>query len=46
MNTYQASDAEAVRRHAHRVDMPADVVLDVADTVVIRPDPVSEPAAS
>jgi thiamine biosynthesis protein ThiC len=42
---YQASDHEAVRKHAHRVGMPADVILDVADTVVIRPDPVSEPAA-
>jgi Protein of unknown function (DUF4242) len=43
---YQAADAEAVRKHAHRVGMPADVILDVADTVVIRPDPVAEPAAS
>jgi hypothetical protein len=42
---YQASDPEAVRKHAHRVGMPADVILDVVDTVVIRPDPVSEPAA-
>lgn len=41
---YQASDDEAVRRHAQRVDMPADEVLEVADTVVIRPDP--EPAAN
>jgi Protein of unknown function (DUF4242) len=43
---YQATDAEAVRKHAYRVGMPADVILDVADTVVIRPDPVAEPAAS
>jgi Protein of unknown function (DUF4242) len=43
---YQASDTEAVRRHALRVGMPADEILDVADTVVIRPDPVPEPAAS
>jgi thiamine biosynthesis protein ThiC len=42
---YQATDHEAVRKHAHRVGMPADVILDVADTVVIRPDPVSAPAA-
>lgn len=40
---YQATDEEAVRRHAQRVDMPADEVLEVADTVVIRPDP--EPSA-
>lgn len=43
---YQASGPEAVRRHAHRVGMPADVILDVADTVIIRPDPAREPAAS
>jgi len=36
---YQASDAEAVRKHAHRVDMPADEILEVADMVVVRPDP-------
>ncbi len=42
---YQASDPEAVRRHAHRVGMPADEIFDVVDTVVIRPDPVNEPAA-
>jgi hypothetical protein len=42
---YQASDPDAVRKHAQRVGMPADVILDVVDTVVIRPDPVSEPAA-
>jgi len=43
---YQASSPEAVRRHAHRVGMPADEILDIADTVVIRPDPVKEPAAA
>jgi Protein of unknown function (DUF4242) len=43
---YQATGPEAIREHAHRVGMPADVILDVADTVVIRPDPVEEPAAS
>jgi Protein of unknown function (DUF4242) len=43
---YQASDAEAVRRHAQRVDMPADEVLEVADTVVIRPDPEPEVAGA
>jgi hypothetical protein len=43
---YQASGDEAVRRHAQRVDMPADEILEVADTVVIRPDPEPEPAAN
>ncbi len=43
---YQASGPDAIRKHAQRVEMPADEIWDVADTVVIRPDPVSEPAAS
>lgn len=41
---YQASGIDAVRKHATRVDMPADEILEVADTVIIRPDP--EPQAS
>ena len=36
---YQATDIESVREHAKRVDMPADEVLEVADTVIVRPDP-------
>ena len=36
---YEASDPEAVRRHAAAVGMPADEVLPVADTVIVRPDP-------
>ena len=43
---YQASSPEAIREHAHRVGMPADDILDVADTLIIRPDPAPEPAAS
>ena len=42
---YQASSPEAVRDHAGRVDMPADEILEVADTVIIRPDPAPEPAS-
>jgi hypothetical protein len=42
---YQASNPEAVRQHAQRVGMPADEVLDVFATVVIRPDPVEEPVS-
>ena len=38
----QATDDDAIRRHAHRVGMPADEILDIADTVVIRPDPAKE----
>src|SRR3954453_18054187 len=43
---YQATSPEAVREHASRVDMPADEILEVADTVVIRPDPQPEAASS
>ncbi len=41
---YEASDADAVRRHADEVGMPADEVLPIADTVIVRPDP--QPAAA
>jgi hypothetical protein len=43
---YQATSPEAIRRHAQRVGMPADEIHDVADTVVIRPDPVAEVATA
>lgn len=41
---YEAADADAVRRHAEEVGMPADEVLPIADTVIVRPDP--QPAAA
>ena len=41
---YQATSAEALEEHAKRVNMPADEITMVADTVVVRPDP--EPAAT
>jgi thiamine biosynthesis protein ThiC len=43
---YQATDPEAIRRHAHRVGMPADQIWDVGDLVVIRPDPAEESTGS
>jgi hypothetical protein len=42
---YQAVTPEAIRKHATRVGMPADEIWAVADTVVIRPDPVKEAVA-
>ena len=36
---YQASSPEAIREHAQRADLPADEIIPVADTVVVRPDP-------
>ena len=37
---YQASSPEAIRRHAERADLPVDDIVPVADTVLVRPDPV------
>jgi hypothetical protein len=42
---YQATSPEAIRDHAGRVGNPADEIWEVADTVVIRPDPVPEAIA-
>ena len=41
---YEASSPEKIREHAFRSDMPATEIFEVADTVVVRPDPV--PAAA
>ena len=43
---YQATSPQAIRDHAERVGMPADEIWPVADTVVIRPDPVAEATAA
>jgi hypothetical protein len=36
---YQATSPEAIRRHASLADLPADEIVRVADTVLVRPDP-------
>jgi hypothetical protein len=36
---YQATDPESVREHARRAGMPADAITEIADTVIVRPDP-------
>jgi thiamine biosynthesis protein ThiC len=41
---YQATSPEAIREHARRADLPADEIIPVADTVLVRPDP--EPASA
>ncbi len=41
---YEADSPEAIRADAAKVGMPADEITPVADTVVLRPDPV--PVAS
>ena len=37
---YQASSVEKIREHAARAGIPATEILAVADTVIVRPDPV------
>ena len=37
---YQASSPEAIRAHAAAADLPVDEIVRVADTVVVRPDPL------
>ncbi|MDX6676156.1 MAG: hypothetical protein QOE31_208 [Solirubrobacteraceae bacterium] len=41
---YQASSIEAVRDHAERADLPADEIIPIADTVVVRADPAAAAA--
>jgi hypothetical protein len=41
---YEASSPEKIREHASRSDMPATEIFEVAETVVIRPDPVAAAA--
>lgn len=36
---YQASSPEKIQEHANRADLPADEIIKVADTVIVRPDP-------
>lgn len=36
---YQASSPEAIRDHAARAGLPVDEIVEVADTVIVRPDP-------
>jgi len=38
---YEATSPEAIRRHAGNTGMSADEITKVADTVVVREDPVT-----
>jgi thiamine biosynthesis protein ThiC len=37
---YEASSPEKIREHASRAGLPAEEIVEVMDTVVVRPDPV------
>ncbi len=41
---YQATSPEAIRKHASLADLPVDEIIEVVDTVIVRPDP--QPAAA
>jgi hypothetical protein len=36
---YQATSPEKIREHAGIADLPVDEIIQIADTVVVRPDP-------
>ena len=36
---YQASSADAIRKHAAAADLPVTEIVPIADTVIARPDP-------
>ncbi len=36
---YEADSPEAIEAHARAADLPADEIVKIADTVVVRPDP-------
>jgi hypothetical protein len=41
---YEADSPQAIRDHAAAADLPVDEIIEIADTVVVRPDPA--PAAA
>jgi hypothetical protein len=41
---YEAEDPEAIRKHAEDSGLPCDEVIEIATTVVVRPDPVAATA--
>ncbi len=41
---YEAASPEAIEEHAAAADLPVDEIVKVADTVIVRPDPVAAQA--
>ena len=37
---YEASSPDAIRKHAEAAGLPVDEIIPIADTVLVRPDPV------
>jgi hypothetical protein len=38
---YEGDSPETIRAHAETAGLPADEIIPIADTVVVRPDPVA-----
>ena len=38
---YEAESPEAIREHARCAELPVDEIIAIADTVIVRPDPVA-----
>jgi len=38
---YEASSPEKIHEHASRADLPVTEIIPIADTVIVRPDPVA-----
>ncbi len=38
---YEATSPEAIREHASAAELPVDEIIQIADTVIVRPDPVA-----
>jgi hypothetical protein len=38
---YEASSPEKIREHAERAELPVTEIIPIADTVIVRPDPVA-----
>jgi hypothetical protein len=39
---YEASSPDAIRSHAYRAGLPVDEIVGVADTVLVRDDPITQ----
>ena len=37
---YEATSPEAIRAHSSAAELPVDEIIKIADTVIVRPDPV------
>ena len=38
---YEGESPETIRAHAEAAGLPADEIIPIADTVIVRPDPVA-----